>query len=356
VDVGYDVQGLSDTLADALPDERITVTGLSGSVILDGEVSSPEAARIAESLAQRTAPDAVLSRLVVHGSQVALRVRIMEVSRRGLKDLGAQISAANASNLALALGGGLIGAEPPEGAASLRLTPGDYSITATLRTLETRGQMEILAEPTVMAHSGEKALFHAGGEIPYPTPAGLGQIALEYRRYGAAVTMVPTVQGNGLIRLELDAELSSLDAANSLDVGGFAVPALLVRKATTSAEMRDGQTLLIAGLFENSSRQASRSVPWIDRIPVLGPLTRSIQGAHQQRELVILVTSEIVRPSPGTPTPPASTAAAPAKIDEPPGRPTARDLIRRVARMVRPPLTFAQRMASKMFSGVTRRA
>lgn len=363
VDVGYDVQGLQDSLADALPGEPITVTGLSTGVILDGEVSSPEAAQIAESLAQRTAPDAVFSRLVIQGGQVTLRVRIMEVSKRGLKDLGAQVTALNAGNLALTLGGGLIGAEPPEGSASVRLTPGDYTLTATLQALETRGRMELLAEPTLLARSGEKALFHAGGEIPYPVPAGLGQVALEYRRYGAAVTVVPTVQGNGLIRLKLDAELSSIDAANSLDVGGFAVPALLTRKATTSAEMRDGQTLLIAGLFEDSSRRVSRAPPWIDRLPVIGPLTRSLQGADQQRELAILVTSEIVRPSSPTSASPAAAPpvsasvapAAPARLDAP-GRPTARDLIRRVVRAVRPPLAYAQRMTVKLFAGVTRRA
>ncbi|MEW5686347.1 MAG: pilus assembly protein N-terminal domain-containing protein [Pseudomonadota bacterium] len=354
VEVGYDAQGLRDTLADALPEETITVTALSSGLVLDGEVSSPEAAAIAEGLAQRVAPDAVFSRLVARGGQVRLRVRIVEVNQRGLVDLGAQVSAINAGNLSLTLGGGLIGAEAPEAVANLRLTPGDYTLNATLRALETRGRLDLVAEPTLLARSGEKAQFHAGGELPYPVPSGVGEIALEFRRYGTAVAMTPTVQSNGMIRLQLEAELSSIDDAISVQIDGFAIPALLTRKATTAVEVRDGQTLLIAGLFEDSSRRVSRAPPWLDKLPLIGPLTRSVQAADQRRELAILVTPEIVRPQTDAPAP---QAAAP----EPPpveaaSRPTARDLIRRVVRFVRPPLAYAQRMAAKLIAGATRRA
>ncbi|PZQ59207.1 MAG: hypothetical protein DI570_16640 [Phenylobacterium zucineum] len=355
IEVGYDVQGLRDTLAEALPGEVITVTALSSGLVLDGEVSSPDVAVIAEELARRVAPDAVFSRLVARGGQVELRVRIVEVNQRGLVDLGAQVSAINAGNLSLALGGGLIGAERPEAVANLRLTPGDYTLNATLRALETRGRLDLVAEPTLIARSGERAQFHAGGELPYPVPSGVGEIALEFRRYGTAVAMTPTVQSNGMIRLQLEAELSSIDEAISVDIDGFAIPALLIRKATTSVEVRAGQTLLIAGLFEDSSRRVSRAPPWLDKLPLIGPLTRSVQAAEQRRELAILVTPEIVQPRREAAPAPAPAEPLPAKADAG-SRPTARDLIRRVVRFVRPPLAYAQRMTAKLFAEVTRRA
>lgn len=364
VEVGPDAEGLQESLTQALPDERITVTPVAGGVMLDGEVSSPGVAAIAEDLAGRAAPDAVLSRLTVRGAQVRLRVRILEISRRGLRDLGGELQLDRPGQASLALGSGPLGAEPPMGVATLRLTPGDYQLNARLRALETRGQLEIMAEPTLVARSGEPASFHAGGEIPYPTPDANGGLTLEFKPYGAALRFTPTIQPNGLVRLELDAQLSSVDPAVSLRVANVNVPALLVRRAATTADLGDGESYLIAGLFEDYGRRATRGPPWLGEIPVVGSLLRALQVADDRRELAIVVTPEVVdsvraptqRIATATETPPSPASAAPPSAAPPRREAPFRALASTARRLIAPPVAAARRLAAHVLSVASRLA
>lgn len=365
VQVGHDAAGLQDALAQALPDERIRVTPIAGGVLLDGEVSSPGAAAIAQQLAQRAAPDAVLSRLVVRGDQVSLRVRIVEVNRRRLRDLGAEFVLSDGDHTALALGSGPLGAEPPAGVATLRLTPGDYQLDARLQALAARGRIEILAEPTLVARSGEPASFRAGGELPYAVPNGNGGLGLEFKPYGASVVFTPAVQSNGLVRLKLDAELSSLDPAVGLRVADVTVPALLVRRASTTIELNDGDSYVIAGLFEDYERRATRGPPWLNRLPLVGQLLSALQVADDERELAIIVTPSIV----ATAEAPPARAAAPfdqaaaqpdakaASAGKPPARASpVRTLVVAIRRAVSPPATAIRRLAMRVVTMASRRA
>lgn len=347
VQVGYDAQGLRESLAAALPDEPIEVTPLASGLLLDGEVSSAGAADMALRLAQKAAPDAVISRLQVRGNQVSLEVRILEVSSRRLKDIGSELSLTDGRHVDLRAGSSLIGGDAPEGVATLHLTPGRYRLDARLEALETRGDLQIMARPTLTAQSGASARFRAGGEFPYPVPTGDGASSLEFKTYGTALAFQPQILPNGLIRLALDAELSQLDPGAGLRVDGFLVPGLLVRRATTTVDLRDGEDYLIAGLFHEGRQDAARGVPILSDLPLLGNLIRAAQGVDERRELAIVVTPRIVRPEarPQTDAPAIAEARTPATVSAPRGPPDAA-FPQRLKRALAPPVRWAKRVVA----------
>lgn len=366
VAVGYDAQALRDLLAEALPGEPITVKGLSSTLLLEGEVSSPAVQAIAERLAERIAPDSWISRLHARQNQVRLEVRIVEVTSRALVDVSAALAIREGRNL-LRIGNGPIGAEPPQTSAQLRVTPGGFSLDATLKALETRGELRIVAEPNLVTLSGETAQFLAGGEFPYPVPDG-DKITVQFRPYGAAVTFQPTVQDNGLIRVRLDAQLSALDPANGLRSSTITVPALSMRRAATVADLRDGETLLIAGLFEDSVQRDVDQTPWLSDAPVIGPAFRSWRKTESRRELAFLVTATVGAeatspiadedaaprgrpPVRATPTPPKTPISASA-----PRGPPLRLMGAEVRDALRPPVRWLKQFARRFVKTLTARA
>lgn len=372
VKVGYDAQGLRDLLADALPGELITVKGLSSSLLLEGEVSSPSVAAIAETLAERIAPDAVISRLHARSSQVLLEVRIVEVSSRRLKDISTAILITNGPELSVAIGQTApSGSNPPFGVARVQAHAGRLRLDATLRALEDKGELHIVAQPSLVALSGETASFRAGGEFPFPVPADAGKITIEFRPYGAAMTFKPVVQENGWIRVALEAELSSIDSAVALNVDGLTVPGLKMRRAATTTELRDGQAFMIAGLFEDSSERTTLEPPFLSRIPVigpvLGPVLRALSKKEAHRELAIVVTPRIsgqvasplgaqsllaqVDPEP----PSVEPARTPKSVSAPRGPPL-RALMAEVRDALRPPVLWVKQAATRFSSALRGRA
>jgi len=371
VTVGPDAQALRDLLADALPGEAITVKGLSSSVLLEGEASSPSVAAIAETLAERVAPDAVISRLHARSSQVLLQVRIVEVSSSRLKDINTAISITNGPELAVSVGQPASnGLEAPFGVARVNAHAGRLRLDATLRALEDKGQLRVVAQPSLVALSGETASFRAGGEFPFPVPAD-DKVTIEFRPYGAAMTFKPVVQENGLIRIALDAELSEIDPSVALKVNGITVPGLKVRRAATTAELRDGETFLIAGLFEESSERTTREPPFIARIPLIGavlaPVVQVLRKKEARRELAIVVTPRIsgqaasplgdrsllaeAAPEPAS-TDPART---PKSVSAPRGPPL-RALMAEVRDALRPPARWISHAASRFSAALRGRA
>ncbi|WP_068874498.1 MULTISPECIES: type II and III secretion system protein family protein [unclassified Phenylobacterium] len=368
IHVGYDAQALRDLLAEALPGEPITVKQLSSSLLLEGEVSSPSVAAIAERLADQVAPDAVISRLHARAAQVLLDVRIVEVSQSGLRDVAAAVRVTNGPDLTVATRGEPIGLDPPFGIAAFTAREGRLRLDAALQALEANGQLRVVAEPSLVALSGEIASFRAGGEFPFPVPQDLDKIAIEFKPYGAAMTVRSVIRENGTIRVALDAELSDIDPSVSLRVSGFNVPALRTRRAATVADLRDGETFMIAGLLEESSERSARDVPFIGRIPILGRALAPFMGASRRkearRELAILVTprtsSQVssplneravladARPSPVAP-PPSATAARPRAS---PLRALAAD----IRDVLRPPTRWARQAASRFAAAFRERA
>lgn len=291
--VGYDARALEQDLAAALPGEHIRVHNLGEGLLLAGEVSTTGVAAKAKALAERFAPEAITSALTVQASQqVILEVRVMEATRTALHDIGFLVDI-NTPDASLSTGTGLIGNDPPGGVLTLRGRSGDSSIDVTLAALEQKGVVRTLARPNLVALSGEKASFLAGGEFPFPVPNGRDTVTIEFRPYGVKLNFAPIVQDNGLIKLQVEPEVSALDPGNSLRMAGITVPALTVRRTNTTVELRGGDSLAIGGLLQQDYLNALREMPGIGDIPVLGALFRSTRWKRAESELIIVVTPRL---------------------------------------------------------------
>ena len=246
VRVGYDTDSLEQDFALAMPGEHISAQNLAGDILLSGEVSTSGAALRARAIAERYAPTHVQSAMTVRqAQQVQVEVRVMEVSRTALRDLGFNLSVIG-NHINVSTGTGLAGSGTPQGALTIGSNIGNTSINATLRALEQRGALRTLAQPTLIAMSGEEASFLAGGEFPFPIPDGNNGVTIEFRTFGVKLNMTPTVQDSGQIRLKVAPEVSQLDPRNGLTPGpvavaGYAEPSLVFALGTGTALGDPGQ-------------------------------------------------------------------------------------------------------------------
>ena len=294
VRVGYDAAALQGDLKTALPGEDVRVQTLGEGLLLTGTVSTASVAARAKALADRFAPDAATSALIVSASQeVVLEVRVMEATRSALQDIGFS-GAITSGNTTLNFGSGLIGNTPANGILGFATHAGPNGIDLRLQALEEKGIVRTLARPTLVAVSGGKASFLAGGEFPYPVPQGINGITIEFRTYGVKLGFQPIVQDNGLIRMAVAPEVSQLDQTNAIKINGVQVPGLITRRADTTVEIRDGDSLAIGGLFLHDYTNDLRQFPVLGSIPVLGTLFRSARWKRNETELVIIVTPHIV--------------------------------------------------------------
>ena len=164
--------------------------------------------------------------------------------------------------------------------------------------MEESGVARSLAEPNLTALSGDTASFLAGGEFPIPVAGSLGSVTVEYKRYGVGLAFTPTVLKGGLINLKIVPEVSQFDPNHSVNLGnGLSVPALIVRRADTTVELRDGQSFVIGGLLQNNSTTAQEQLPWLGDVPILGALFSSKSYQKKETDLAIIVTPRLVRPA-----------------------------------------------------------
>jgi pilus assembly protein CpaC len=299
VHVGYDTEALDSDLALALPADHITAVNFAGGLLLRGEAASLNDAVRAQAIAERYAPKAVSSELKVHAlGQVMVEVRVIEVDRTALKELGVNLNAANNSHFKLASGtGALPDGSTPQGVLTLSGSIHGVGISATLQALETKGLVKTLAKPDLIAKSGEEASFLAGGEFPYPVPNGPQEVSIVFKPFGVKLDVTPTIEDNGQIQLKVAPEVSALDVHNELNIDGFTMPSLTTRRANTTVELADGQSFAIAGLFQQDYSNAVNQIPWASDIPVLGALFRSTSWKRDESELLIIVTPHIIAPS-----------------------------------------------------------
>lgn len=294
VRVGYDAEALQSDLAAAIPGEVIKVRNLGEGLLLTGEVSTTAVAAKAKTLADKFAPESITSALTVRASQqVILEVRVLEAGRSDLKDIGFNLAATDGVNFALATGSGLIGPSTPQGVLQVRGSIGSVDIDLMLQALEEKGVVRTLARPNLVALSGQKASFLAGGEFPFPVPNGRDTVSIEFREFGVKLDFEPVVQDNGLIRLLVAPEVSALDTRANLRLNGMEVPSLTVRRAATTVELKSGESFAVAGLFQQDYANAIRQLPGIGQVPVIGSLFRSARWKRQESELVIIVTPRL---------------------------------------------------------------
>ena len=178
----------------------------------------------------------------------------------------------------------------------------DINLGATIQALQTKGVIQVLAEPNVLAENGKQASFLAGGEVPYPvfqgSSGGAGAVTIQFREFGVRLNFIPTITPNGTIRLQVAPEVSSLDFSNGISIQGFNVPALSTRKIQTTVDLEEGQTFAIGGLLDRRATQTLEKVPFIGDLPIIGKMFQSKSINRQNTELIVIVTPELVRPMP----------------------------------------------------------
>ncbi|WP_156256138.1 type II and III secretion system protein family protein [Sandarakinorhabdus oryzae] len=295
VNVAPDAMGLKQKLAELMPTESLGVQSAADQLILTGTASSAAAVQRAVTIAQAYAPDKVINMAGIGTSQqILLEVRFAEMQRGTAKSLGIDtISYSNDS------GSNTVGVVTPgtpiTGKFTAALSFPNFGIR--LQALEREGLIRTLAQPNIIALSGETANFLAGGEFPVPTGVtAAGQVSIEFKQFGVGLAFTPTLLEDGLINLLVAPEVSSLDPAAGIDLNNFRIPGLKVRRARTTLELRDGQTFALAGLIQSDFTDTVNRIPLLGRIPIIGALFRSTSFSRQETELVILVTPRIVRP------------------------------------------------------------
>ena len=318
IHVAPDIAEIKERLQQILPGEPIEVRTANDGIVLSGTVSSAAKLDRAMDLAQRYAPDRVSNLMSVGGTQqVMLKVRFAEMQRSVSKSLSSSLALQGSTlggNLGLSGGtnatsttGAIVNAlnaispsTADNNAAMLfGFNAGGLEVGILLEALESRGMVRTLAEPNLVALSGQEAKFLAGGEYPVPVSQEDGKVTVEYKPFGVQLDFVPRVVDGDIINLELEASVSSIDPANGFSQGGFTVDAFRKRQTSTTVEMRDGESFAIAGLLSDDFRDLNGQVPWLGDIPVLGALFRSAEYARQQTELVIIVTPHLVSPTRG---------------------------------------------------------
>ncbi|WP_449473271.1 type II and III secretion system protein family protein [Sphingobium chungangianum] len=323
VAVGPDVVTLKRQLAELIPGEQIGARISNDAVVLTGTVSSASAVDRAVQIARTYAggDEKVVNMLSVGASQqVMLEVRFSEVNRQAAKQIGLNHSftgnrtAGSIGNLA---GDSIIptnndgvptikldGLSDAFGVGTWAYKIGSLNLFSALDALERKGLVKTLAEPTLVALSGETASFLAGGEFPIPVVQnggggggnGNNGITVEFKPFGVSLGFTPTVLSDGIINLVVEPEVSSIDPSASVSINGLVVPGLLTRRAKTVVELRDGQSFAIAGLLRNDFQDTVRQLPILGSIPIIGSLFRSTGFQKQQTELVMIVTPRLVKP------------------------------------------------------------
>ena len=309
--VGQNLASVDQMLQLAMPEANITATPMSGLVLLTGTVSAPSDVEEAQRLVQAFVGEGtqVVSRLkTAMPQQVMLRVRIAEVSRSFIRELGVNLAAINPGNGFNFLRSNRAPAAGPGGGILFGSTPGDAStagggfgigdvdIAAAIDARDNAGHVTILAEPNLTSLSGETANFLAGGEFPVPIAQTLGQVSIEYKQYGVGLAFTPFVLDNGRISMRVRPEVSELSTEGSIRLNGFDVPALTTRRVETTVELGSGQSFMIAGLLRNTSTNSIDKTPFLGNLPVIGALFRSNRFRRAETELVIIVTPYLVQP------------------------------------------------------------
>jgi pilus assembly protein CpaC len=317
VEVQYDILRLKRQLHDILPDEKnLGVSAMQDAITLSGQVSSASSLSHALKLAKAYAPKGKVHNLVKVGGvqQVMLEVRVAEMQKSLLKRLGVNFNGVNdGGEFGVSKIAGLTDIVKPSDAnlngfgpfstlvspavnALFRFNHNDWTITGFIDALKSDGLVKVLAEPTLIALSGETASFNAGGSYPIPVPQGLGTVAIEYKEYGVGVDFTPTVLADNKINIKVAPEVSELDFATAVQFSGFTIPGLTTRRAATVVELADGQSFAIAGLLRETSRDILEKYPLLGDIPILGLLFRSRSFQKNETELIIIATPRLVKP------------------------------------------------------------
>ena len=318
------MEALRRELKAELPEQQVKVSFENGQIFLRGTVKDLTSSDRAVQIASTTGK--VVNLLYVNvptaDPQILLKVRFASVDRTLTKQLGFNLFSLGGGNTIGSVGTGqypiptvsvpnaTTGAEATiSNALNLFFFRPDLNLGATIEALETQGLVEVLAEPNVLAINGKQASFLAGGEYPYPVVQGVsggvgGAVTIQFKEFGVRLNFIPTITPRGTIRLQVAPEVSSLDFTQAVQISGFQIPSIDIRRVKTEVELNDGQSFAIGGLLDNRETKTFQKIPFIGDIPILGKFFQSISKTRNNTELMVIVTPEIVAPIPaGQPLP-----------------------------------------------------
>jgi pilus assembly protein CpaC len=323
IEVTIDAKAVAERIRANVGGSKIQVSASQEQVILGGEVRNAIEAEHAVEIAKSLTPDIPIINLieVAPSQQVLLKVRFLEATRSAARDLGVNLYSGNkkgtigintgqSTPLGLtqqAPGLPLLQTMAPFAGGSTALPYGvaiaalGHNVDLLIAALETTGVVRELAEPDLVALSGDTASFLAGGEIPIPvvqpSSGATPTITVDYKPFGVQLTFQPTVLANGVINLRMAPSVSELDYTNAIQNQGFLIPAITKREARTTIELRDGQSFAIAGLLQSQGLRNINQVPWLGSVPVLGALFRSSDYQQKETDLVVIVTAHLIAPA-----------------------------------------------------------
>jgi pilus assembly protein CpaC len=325
VTVAFDVAPIQKLLTQAFPDDQLTVSGTKEALVLLGKVHKAATVDRALALLKPFAPSLASGvESLGEDKQIALHVVFAELDRTASSSFGMNLLSTGAANTPGQVSTGqfspaatnspLAAGSPTSFNLSNTLNVfafrPDLNLAATIQALQSKGVLQILAEPDLVTTDGKEAHFTVGGEFPVPVPqsgAVAGAITIQFREYGIRLSFTPSTTSNGTIKLHVQPEVSTIDTSNGIVLSGFNVPALSTRKIETEVELNAGQSFVIAGLLDNRVTQNLSKIPGIGDIPILGALFRSHSLVRSKTELVIIVTPDV-----RTPLPPGTPGATPA--------------------------------------------
>ncbi|MBF34824.1 MAG: pilus assembly protein CpaC [Hyphomonadaceae bacterium] len=314
--VNADTAALERLVERYVPGARVSVESVGGNMVVSGNVDnivqSDQIMRLIRAYSGDDELEPVNMLSVAAKDQVMLEVRIVEMQRSLVKQLGIDINAQRSGNpedvvnfdlssaTALAVQGGALGGlgfDP-----SYTTTDADgrrTTIGASIDALERVGIVRTLAEPNISAISGESAKFLAGGEFPVPTGQDEnGRVTIEFKPYGVGLGFTPVVLSEGRISLKVSTEVSELTTQGAFQAAGsLSIPALTVRRAESTVELPSGGSMMLAGLIQSRSRQSLDQLPGLKRLPVLGALFQSRDFLNEETELVVIITPYLVDPT-----------------------------------------------------------
>ncbi len=330
VSVEHNLEPIRRLLKETFPQEEIQVQAARDSVALTGRVSGKEVGERAAALVASLAKT-VINNLQVTAApvekQILIRVKFAEVNRNASDSLGFNLISTGALNtpsrvttgqfgppgiteLGGAIGGGAQGTRSSftiSDALNIFAFRPDLNLAGFVRALQSKGMLQILAEPNLVTTNGKEASFLVGGEFPIPILQGganSGAVTIQFREFGIRLTFTPTLTANKTIKMYVKPEVSTIDLANAVTFSGFTIPALATRRMETNIELGEGQSFVIGGLIDDRTTESLSRIPGLSHIPILGVLFKTRSDQKSKSELVVMVSPEIVQPlNPSDPKP-----------------------------------------------------
>jgi pilus assembly protein CpaC len=311
-----DIRELQAYLQRLFPGSALEAIKLRDSIVLRGWVTEPDAIPQVMAIAEQFAPTVHNQMRVAGENQVMMKVRVIEVQRSKLKQMGFNFITLGQQYFVSSNVGGLVPLDsvtlpfggPPMVEAvgqalanptmQFAITGNDNIFHGFIEALQREALAKILAEPILVTTSGRPANLLSGGEFPILVPQGLGTATIDWREFGVRMEAVPIVLGNGRLRLDIAPEVSERDFSNAVEVNGFTVPGLTTRRVNTQVEMRFGDTLIIGGLISSRRNGTTQKVPVLGELPLIGAAFRRVEYDDRETELVIVVTPHLVNPIP----------------------------------------------------------